>query len=254
MHDRQFDELWGECAALEADRFDPTQTSRLPEPAQRYLAHALAPGSLVATAVRLHMHGEIKLKSHWYPFEAEQVIRWGRGFVWRANTKMHGLPVVGSDRWVDGEGAMRWKLLGLVPIVTAGGADISRAALGRVQVESVWLPTVLLAPDVAWTAPDASHLGVDLHLADHAGHLDLVLAPDGALRSACIERWGNPEAGTTKRTEFHEYPFGALVSEEKTFEGITIPTVMRVGWYFGSDRFDAEGEFFRVTVDQADFR
>ena len=41
---------------------------------------------------------------------------------------------------------------------------------------------------------------------------------------------------------------------EKAFDGITIPTTMRVGWYFGSDRFATEGEFFRVTVDHAEFR
>jgi hypothetical protein len=29
---------------------------------------------------------------------------------------------------------------------------------------------------------------------------------------------------------------------------------LRIGWYFGSDRFDTEGEFFRITIDDAMFR
>jgi hypothetical protein len=44
------------------------QTAGLPEPARRYVAHAVAPGAFVATAVRLSMHGEIKQKGNWYPF------------------------------------------------------------------------------------------------------------------------------------------------------------------------------------------
>jgi hypothetical protein len=255
MHDREFDELWAQGAPGAEQRFDPTRIAGLPEPARRYLTHAIAPGSLLASAVRVRMHGEIKLKDDWHPFEADQVIRWGRGFVWRARTKLKGLPVSGSDRWIDGEGSMRWKLLGVIPVMTAGGPDISRAALGRVQIESVWLPTVLLAPDVAWSASDPTHVGVDLHLAEHAAHLDLSIDADGRLRTACIARWGNPEHAIHEdQIEFHEHPFGVIVSDERAFDGITIPSVMRVGWYFGTDRFETEGEFFRVTVDQAEFR
>jgi hypothetical protein len=114
----------------------------------------------------------------------------------------------------------------------------------------VWLPTVLLGPDVAWNATDPTHVGVDLHLGNHVAHLDLSVEPGGRLRTAHIARWGNPD----ENKGFHEYPFGGFVSDEKAFEGITIPTTLRIGWYFGSDRFETEGEFFRVTVDHAEFR
>jgi hypothetical protein len=254
MSDHAFEDLWADGVAARTERFDPARIAKLPEPARRYLRHAVAPGALIATAVRLRMRGEIRLKDSWYPFAASQVIRWDRGFVWKARVTMKGLPVTGSDRWVDGEGSMRWRLLGLVPLMSAAGPDISRAALGRVQIESVWLPTVLLAPDVVWNAADPEHLGVDLHLSDHAAHLDLGVGSSGTLCTASIARWGNPEASGTEPGSFHEYPFGCLVSGERTFAGITIPTVLRVGWFFGTDRFESEGEFFRVTVDQAEFR
>ena len=60
---------------------------------------------------------------------------------------------------------------------------------------------------------------------------------------------GNPVGGA-----FHYADFGGLVEEESTFDGYTIPTRMRIGWYFGTERFEAEGEFFRVTIDDALFR
>jgi hypothetical protein len=34
----------------------------------------------------------------------------------------------------------------------------------------------------------------------------------------------------------------------------TIPTRVRVGWYFGTSRFESEGEFFRATIEDAIFR
>jgi hypothetical protein len=253
IRDRELDALW-EGSAIPEERFEPSRLTLLPEPARRYLSHAVAPGAPIARAVRLRMHGELKLHGAWYPFDAEQVIRWNRGFIWQARAKVKGLPVSGSDRWLDGAGAMRWRLLGLIPIVTADGADISRSALGRVQIESVWLPTVLLEKEVRWSAPGGDRLGVDLGLLGHAAHLDLAIDPEGRLRTACIQRWGNPEEIEKGPAPFHEVPFGCIASEERNFEGITVPTRLRVGWFFGSERFETEGEFFRVAVDHAKFR
>ena len=42
--------------------------------------------------------------------------------------------------------------------------------------------------------------------------------------------------------------FGGIIEEEGTFCGYTIPTRLRIGWYFGTERFESEGEFFRVTI------
>jgi hypothetical protein len=44
------------------------------------------------------------------------------------------------------------------------------------------------------------------------------------------------------------------MEQEATFGGYTIPSRMRVGWHFASERFEPEGEFFRVTIDDAFYR
>lgn len=44
------------------------------------------------------------------------------------------------------------------------------------------------------------------------------------------------------------------MEEESTFGGYTIPSKIRAGWYFKSDRFKEDGEFFRCTIDKAEFR
>lgn len=53
---------------------------------------------------------------------------------------------------------------------------------------------------------------------------------------------------------FRYVPFGAVVEEDRRFGDYTIPSRLRVGWYIGTDRFEREGEFFRVTVDDAAYR
>jgi hypothetical protein len=86
------DELW-DAEPVDRGVFDPRSFYHLPESAQLYLGHAIAPGTRLAEAVRLSMHGEIKLQSHWLPFTAEQVIRMGRGFLWSATVMQHGVPI-----------------------------------------------------------------------------------------------------------------------------------------------------------------
>jgi Family of unknown function (DUF6920) len=84
--------------------FDAAQVSELPEAPQRYLRHAIAGGTPLASAVRLRMHGEIKLNG-WNKFSGDEIIRWGRGMIWRATVRMHGISIWGGDSFVDARGA-----------------------------------------------------------------------------------------------------------------------------------------------------
>ncbi|MEH2297089.1 DUF6920 family protein [Nostoc sp.] len=239
--------LWDSALSKE-QAFGSDRLSHLPEAARRYLEHAIAPGTAIASAVRLQMHGEIKLKS-WIPFKAEQVICWERGLIWSATAWMNGLPIVGSDRLVDGVGAMQWKLLGIFPVMIASGCDITRSAVGRLQAESTWLPSVFCGDDVSWTRMDSSHLHSSFVVQDQRAELDFTIEQTGRLKTVKLPRWGNPEGA-----EFHDVDFGAIVESEGTFCGYTIPNRLRVGWYFGTDRFESEGEFFRATIDDAIYR
>lgn len=244
--DPAFDELWSQAAA--GPGFEPTSVAGLPVAARRYLTHAIAPGTPRASAVRLQMHGEIKL-GKWRRFDAEEVLRWDRGFVWRARTRLGGLPVTGSDRWIDGQGAMRWKMLGLLPVMVGAGADISRSALGRAQLEVVWLPSALLAPGVSWQQGEDGRLDATHTFRGEPGRVSLTTDAQGRLRTVAGLRWGDPD-----RAGHRLVPFGGYIEEERSFGGYTIPSRLRLGWFFGTDRFEPEGEFFRATVSFAEFR
>ena len=59
------DALWDSATPTELV-FNSDKLSHLPAAAKPYLEHAIAPGTKIASAVRLKMHGEIKLKK-WIP-------------------------------------------------------------------------------------------------------------------------------------------------------------------------------------------
>ena len=113
----------------------------------------------------------------------------------------------------------------------------------------MWLPSVLAAEEVRWTADDASQPRARLRINGEAADLALTIDSQGGLQAGALLRWGNRRGGP-----FRYVAFGAVVDEERRFAGHTIPSRLRVGWYIGSDRFEREGEFFRGTVDSATYR
>ena len=72
--DSSFEALWMSVSP-NAEVFDRRRIESLPLGVQRYLQHGVAAQTLLASAVRLTMHGEIKLKG-WNAFKAEEVIHW----------------------------------------------------------------------------------------------------------------------------------------------------------------------------------
>jgi hypothetical protein len=186
------DTLWDSATPTELV-FNLDKLAHLPAAAQRYLEHAIAPGTKLASAVRLKMHGEIKL-TKWIPFTAEQVICWEHGLIWSAKAWMNGfLPIVGSDRVIDGIGAMQWKILGLFPVMTASGADITRSSIGRLESESLCLPSVFYRDDVSFTSTELSPLDSNLHssfvVQGEKAELDFTIDPTGRLKTFTLPRW-----------------------------------------------------------------
>ncbi|HYW04331.1 MAG TPA: DUF6544 family protein [Gammaproteobacteria bacterium] len=244
---RRLERLWGSASASGA-RFGAEQLTWQPADVRRYLEHSIAHGTALATAVRLRMHGEIRL-GRWRPFTAEQVICSGHGMVWCAGTRVAGVAVGGCDELLAGEGAMCWRLLGLLPVVRRSGPDITRSAAGRMQAEHVWLPSALCARKVVWSARPPGRIRAVFPVLGHPGALELEVGPDGRLKRLQMQRWGAPAGSAYAYLEF-----GAVAEEERTFSGYTIPSRLRVGWNVGSERFEHEGEFLRATVDSAAFR
>ena len=225
--------------------FDPAMTTGLPEPARRWLCHAIAPGTPLGGSVELTMHGRIRL-GRWRPFTARQVLSPPGGYTWAATARLAGLPVTGYDRLSSGAGEMRWRLLRLFPVLTAAGPDITRSACGRMAGEIALIPTAF--GTAAWTRSEHADTAVATwQFGDDTESAELRVARSGRLAEIRVNRWGNPGGAP-----FGRYPFGVRVEDEARFDGITIPSVFRAGWWWGTDR-QHEGEFFRAEITGAVF-
>ena len=205
------------------ERFGPAELEGLPEPVRRHLARAITPGTPLHTSARLTMRGQIKV-GRWLPFRARQVLSPGRGFVWTARAA--GV-IAGSDRYLDGAGAMRWRLAGLVTVAAGEGPDVSGSAAGRAGGEGIWLPTALLPRfGVRWSAPAADLVTAAFAVGETPVTLDLRLDAAGRIVAMAFDRWGDP--GDSGRFDWHR--FGGQVGGYATFGGLTIPAEGRLGW------------------------
>lgn len=222
---------------------DPPDLTGLAEPITRYFRAALPAevdaGPPTAAAV-LEMRGHIRI-GRWMPFRARQLLAPRLGTVWEASVAHL---IVGSDRYIDGVGAMNWKLLGLVPIVRAEGPDVTRSAAARAAGESVWVPSAV-APGTGttWTVEEPDVIAADIHIDDHTVRVRHVIDGEGRLRSSTFDRWGDPDRSDT----WGMHPFGVEVSEHRRFGPVTIPSSGEVGWYHGTDRWE-DGRFFRFEI------
>ena len=229
--------------ALPADPggFADDEVEGLPEPVQRYLRAAIASTTPLARAAELTMEGRIKLGERWLPWKATEVLAPHVGFVW-AGSVLRLLK--GSDLFADGVGVMDWRVLGRWPVVEASGDDVSRSGAGRGAAEGIWVPTALLPRfGVRWEALDAHHLVARYAMGDVDVELHLHVADDGRLLRFHFDRWGDPDESGT----FRLVPFGGDALAWERFDGVTIPSEGRVGWWYGSPRFH-EGEFFRYRI------
>jgi len=226
--------------AAEPGTFSDAELDGLPEPVRRHLAQAIASGTPLAVSARLRMRGSIKV-GRWLPFRARQVLSPHHGFVWAARAA--GV-IAGSDCYLDGAGGMDWKLVGLVTVVHADGPDHARSAAGRAAGEAIWVPTALLPRfGVRWSANGPDEVSAGYRIGDVPVELRCRLDGDGRIGSFMFDRWGDPDGSGT----FAWHPFGGEITGYRTFDGVTIPSAGRVGWFFGTDRWPG-AEFFRYQI------
>jgi hypothetical protein len=248
---RRLERLW---RSLEPgpghDPFRPDMVEGLPGPAQRYLLHAMAPGTPLASMLQLEMTGSMRLKPDgaWLPMNAEERLAVHRGFVWRAEAGGGLTRYTGTDYYVDGEGRSSVWLDGVVPVIQARGSDTSRSAAGRAALELLLLPPALLPQNGAeWIWIDDDSAAVALPVGRDRVTLTVDIAPDGSPRFASVQRWGDQ----TPDGRYAFVPFGIELEEERSFGGYTIPTRLTAGWRLGDE---GAFEFFRAEIIQATFR
>jgi hypothetical protein len=231
--------------------FEPAMVADLPEIAQRYFRHAIAPGTPLYSSVELEMEGNFLLgdkdKYQTYAMSAREVLRAPDQFVWMPRMRSRMMTITGSDALVDGKAWTRFWMLGLVPVAQdRTSPDLVRSAQFRAAVESALsLPTSLLPQkQVEWEQIGKDRARVTLHRFVPAIVLDMTLDPSGAIREVVGQRWSNANRDKTFRLQ----PFGGTMGADRTFQGLTTPTEIAAGNHYGTAEYLP---FFQVRVTKA---
>lgn len=229
------------------EKFIPELVEDLPKPVQRYFLHAIQLGTPLFTSVQLEMQGKLKLGQGWMSMQGNEILS-TQGFLWRAVVGNGLIRFVVADRYIHQAGRVYVTLWGAVPIVNQQDANITRASIGRLAIESIWLPSVLLPQrGVQWQVLEENTIQARFQIDSEPIALTLVIDADGRLLKAMMPRWGEDKAKGT----FAYLPYGAAFSEEATFEGYTIPAQLGIGWGFGTENYQ---ETLQATVSHAFYR
>ncbi|MGC9371185.1 MAG: DUF6544 family protein [Paracoccaceae bacterium] len=245
--DRRADRIeWDRLAAFQPEapqRFDLEMVADLPEPARRYFAYSIQPGTPLLPVAVIEMTGEFSLGTkddpRYQPMEARQILAAPHGFVWSMRTR-GGMPISGSDtgQWT------RFRIFGLVPVARQGGnPDHTRSAYGRYVGEAViWAPAALLPrPGVTWEAVDEDTARVTVEHGALSQAVDVTVDAEGRPITAVFQRWSNANPDKEHRLQ----PFGAVMSDFREVGGYRLPFRVEAGNHYGTEDYFP---FFRADV------
>lgn len=228
--------------------FDAGLLEGLPLPARRWLGHAITTGTTLLTGVETEGVGHVRIGGSWRRFTSRQRSSLRRGFVWGAHTRLGGLPVTGYDRFTGHDAEMHWHLLGRLRVATATGEEVSRSAAGRHAAEMLaTAPAVALDPSVRWRAVDGRRATAHLVVGEEDQAVTITVDSRGRLCQVELDRWGTPPG-----QPYGRYRFGALLSQERMFDGYLVPTQVVAGWHIGTSRWD-RGSFLRYRLMSCSF-
>lgn len=220
----------------------------VPAPVSRWIERAVEEPVPLHSGARIAMHGEIRVGGRWRPFSARQVLS-PDGFVWAATAGRFPMRISGFDRCSDGSGEMRWKLAGLVPVMSAEDSDTHRSAAGRLAGELMLIPGAAIGTNVTWSSSTDGdrHCTAAVTAGGFTHDVTVGIGAWGTLESVTLLRWGDPD-GEAHR----EHVFGVELEGNQRMGAYRVPRTMRAGWFFETPRW-TDGEFFRATIDQMEW-
>lgn len=222
----------------------------LPEPARRFFLHAIREGTPLARSVLLRQTARMKPAPEraYVDLTCSQRLTPGQGFVWWARAKMGPLPMTVTDHYFRDDGSVTVTVLGLVRVGNDTGPDVARSARGRLAAEALWCPSALLPGEgVRWEAVDERGARVIQRIDGEEVSVTIAVDAEGRVEETTMDRYGNVD-----RPDWGPTPYGFLVLEEVTFGGHTIPSRLRGGWWYGSDRY-READATEIVVLDAEF-
>ena len=186
---------------------------------------------IVPAKVSFTQNVEMKLRpdAGWTKVAARQVVGIGApAFAWDARADI--MPLVSMrviDAYVGGEGRLKVRLLGSIPVADAAGPEVTYGELYRYLAELPWAPQAILGnPSLRWRQIDDTNVEVSAETPDGAvARVRLTFDAAGDITSVEAEDRPREDKGafipTGWRGEFSDY---------RDFGGIRLPAHAEVSW------------------------
>lgn len=247
--DVHVDELLSDVERDTDQQYTHEELTDLPAPVRAYFAEVLMEGQSAIRTVRLHQHGEFRLGDADAPWRALTATQYFStqppGFVWDATIEvLPWLPARVIDLYKRGNGILRARLLGVVPVASAGpNQELNEGELVRYLAEAVWFPTALLPlQGVLWEAIDDRSARATL---EHEGvTASLVFHFDDRNRIT---------HATTDRYRQEDDVYASWTGYFRDYDdrdGILVPTEAEVEWNLPN----GDLPYWRATIDDITYR
>jgi hypothetical protein len=208
---------------------DSESSAQLPPLVERYLRRAIPDPDRVPHLVRVTQRGRMRTKpgGRWMRFHATEDFQVRSvAFSWRARFTGPLCVLSAVDEYAAGTGRLRVRLLGLVPVVSAGGPATARAQAQRYLSELFWAPhAIAVNPELRWRELGDHAVEVTTMVAGSPVALRIDFDDLGDIRTVSTPARARLIAATAVDTAW-----AGRVNDFATVGGIRVPTQAEVGW------------------------
>lgn len=207
----------------------------LPPPVKCWLEYSGIIGREQIETVYLKQKGFMKLKpdqKKWMEAEADQYFTINQpSFVWKVKTSIMGIPVIGQDLFKEGQGSMKIKLAGFLPLVNvSGNSKINESTIQRYLGEIIWFPSAAISDYIEWEPIDESSAKATMSYGGSSGSAVFHFDSSGKLTKFRALRYRDIE-------DTHPTEWIATVKKYENMNGINIPTKLEASWNLENGMF-----------------
>jgi hypothetical protein len=216
----------------------------LPEPVQRWMRWSQVVGKEQPVIVRLKQGGQFRLEGRgWMPFRAEQYFTTDPpGFVWSVSMRMFPfVSVTGRDKYEDGGGGMRMRVMSLIPVANKDGGGLDQGDLLRYLGETIWFPAGVLSPYIKWEDVDGNAAQATMSYAGITASATFFFDDQGRPTDVTAERYN--DARDALKT------WSAPITTYGEFDGVRVPVEGAGLWKYETGDFS----YIRWRITEVDY-
>ncbi len=219
----------------------------LPPIVQTWLERSNVIGKEKAQTVHLQQTGEMRTTpdGNWMSFSAEQYFTTNPpGFIWTVDMQMMpGVSFAGRDLYTEGKGHMLIKVLSLVPVANAKGAETDQGTLIRYLAEICWFPSAALSDYLTWEQLDSTSARATMRYGEVTASGVFYFAANGDMQSFEANRYyDRPEGATLERWHVETITTAEL-------NGTRMPVQSEVTWKLA----DGDYTWLRLEITEISY-